>query len=65
MVSAGQRFFLKRRLFPVSFRASFREVRASGEGCVLSWEAAEVGQADPKRGTSPEMVPSRQWPPGR
>ena len=37
----GQRVFLKRRLFPVSFRASFREVWTSGARCVRSagrWE---------------------------
>ena len=54
----GQRFFLKRRLFPVSFRASFREVWTTGAGCVRSVGEVgrgAVGQADPKGAKSPEM----------
>lgn len=35
-VVEGQKFFLKRRQFLVSFRASFREAWTRGEGCICS-----------------------------
>ena len=65
MVLMRQRFFLKRRLFPVSFRASFREVRASGEGCVHSagrrerWGRQILNEAKALRCGFQTMAPGR------
>lgn len=46
-----QRFLLKRKLFPVTFRASFGEPCTQGEGCACPvGRGGEKGQADSKEG---------------